>query len=104
MDDRKFDSIARQLGAGSTRRSVLKGLLGIGGIAATGVILQNQTEAARRGFSGPTLPVLPSPTPTPSCLPDGDECTGDPSDCCSGTCCIRVNANGPGVCCTPPAP
>ena len=31
MDDRRFDSLARSLASGASRRSVLKGLLGLGG-------------------------------------------------------------------------
>ena len=37
MEDTRFDTIARQLGSGSSRRSVLKGLFGIGGVAAVGL-------------------------------------------------------------------
>jgi hypothetical protein len=48
MDDRRFDALTRALGQRGSRRTGLKGLLGLGGVAATGAILRD-TEAARRG-------------------------------------------------------
>jgi serine-rich repeat adhesion-like glycoprotein len=33
MDDRQFDSMVRSRAAGSSRRQVLKGLLGLGAVA-----------------------------------------------------------------------
>ena len=104
MDHRRFDSITKQLGSGSSRRSVLKGLLGVGGIAATGLVIHGQTEAARRGFSGPTFPSLhtptPTPAPTPTCIANGDPCDiFDPAGCCS-QCCMRVGQTETFVCCS----
>lgn len=97
MDDRRFDTIARQLGAGSSRRSVFKGLLGIGGVAAVGMAMHGQTEAARRGFSGP---FAPTPVPTPTCAPDGDLCElAHPERCCSQCCTTTDNGAGPTLCC-----
>jgi hypothetical protein len=94
MDDRRFDAFTRRLGSHSSRRSILKGLLGVGGIAATGAVIHGQTEAARRGFSGPSFPFPspPTPSPTPVCIPDGGPCTGATvGDCCSNNgCCIDI--------------
>ena len=36
MDDRRFDSFAKALAEGKSRRTVLKGLLGLGGAALAG--------------------------------------------------------------------
>ncbi len=102
MDDRRFDAIARKLASSSSRRTALKGLLGIGGVAVAGLVRNGQTEAARRGFSGPTFSF--SPTPPPICFADGDACPTDPSQCCSSVCCKHIDDPGPGVCCTPPPP
>jgi hypothetical protein len=56
VDDRRFDSLAKSLSAGKSRRSVLKGLLGLGGTAVvSGTLVERETEAARR----------PTPTSTP---------------------------------------
>ena len=55
MDDRRFDSLVKALAEGKNRRSVLKGLLGLGGAALVGsTVLEADSEAARR------------PTPTPA--------------------------------------
>ena len=57
MDDRRFDSLTRALAQGTSRRTLIKGLLGLGGIAAAGVVVRNEgpAEAAVRR----------TPTPTP---------------------------------------
>jgi hypothetical protein len=69
MDDRRFDALARQLGRGGSRRTLLKALIGIGGVAATGAALHD-TDAARRGYSGPpTLAPFPTRTPQPTTTP-----------------------------------
>jgi hypothetical protein len=96
MEDKRFDSIARQLGSGSSRRSVLKGLLGIGGVATVGLIDHGQTEAARRGYAGPFGP------PTPTCTPVGGLCElSNFRACCSLCCTTTDNGAGPTVCCEP---
>lgn len=103
MDDQRFDSIARKLATSSSRRAALKGLLGIGGVAAVSLARYDQAAAARRGFSGPRI----LPPPPPICVADGEACPGDPVDpsqCCSGYCCKLINDPGSGVCCTPPPP
>lgn len=90
MDDRKFDTIARNLATGTSRRSLLAGLLGLGGLAAGGLDVQH-AGAARRGFSGPRLP--PSGCRGDLCEPS-TQCSDD-YDCAGGAiCCV-------GDCCTP---
>jgi hypothetical protein len=97
MDDKRFDSIARQLGSGSSRRAVLKGLLGVGAVAAVGLTVHGQTDAARRGFTGP---FGPTPVPTPTCAPDGAPCSlSNPGACCSLCCTTTDNGAGPTICC-----
>lgn len=55
MDDHAFDVMAKRIGAGS-RRGFLKGVLGLGGLALAGGVSRGEAEAARRGFSGPSVP------------------------------------------------
>ena len=89
MDDHRFDSLARSLAAGSSRRTVLKGMLGIGGAAVAGISMaRDDVQAARRGFSGPRFP-------TP-CVPQcagafcgGDGCGGTCGDCVVGSVCFE---------------
>src|SRR5262245_18680249 len=78
MDDDRFDSLARSLAAGRSRRAMLKGMLGLGGaVVVTAAALPDHADAARRGFSGPVLPTpcVPSCSGT-TCGPDG----------CGGSC------------------
>jgi hypothetical protein len=98
MDDRRFDNLARALSRGSSRRSILRGLLGLGGLAAGAAVIAD-TDAARRGFSGPTLTPLPplptrtstpTRTPTPTCAAGEVRCSGG---CCAGAC------TATGACC-----
>lgn len=111
MDDRRFDTLARSLATGRSRRDLLKRVLGgSAGVVAAGTLGSRSTEAARRGFSGPTFP-----TWTP-CVRDaqGACCTSgvlEPGGfCCAngmtdsfGYCC-DPNSGGAwtGCCCTPP--
>ena len=66
MDDRKFDTLARELGR-RNRRGFLKAMLGIGGVAVSGTLVVTDAAAARRGLSGPNLPNSTT-TPTPAVL------------------------------------
>lgn len=68
MDQHRFDDITRTIGRGVSRRALLKSLLGIGGVAATGA-MAHDTKAARRGYAGP-LPK--TPTPKPNTVPGTD--------------------------------
>ena len=75
MDGPRFDRLTRAFATRSSRRSVLKRALGVAGLAAIAGPTLHDAEAARRGFSGPRLPV--------PCT--GPECAGRPcqlpSDC-----------------------
>lgn len=90
MDDRRFDALTRRLGSSTSRRTVLKGLVGIGAIATAGMVIGGPTEAARRGYSGPKFVVTPTPTPPPPiCWEDGHACTiEDFTNCCNLACCL----------------
>lgn len=71
MDDRRFDSIARSLASGTNRRQILKGLLGLGAGSIVATVTVTETDAARRGYSGPSTPNGPEyetkVCPRPSC-------------------------------------
>src|SRR5262245_1585574 len=66
MGDRQFDSLVRSLAEIRNRRSVLKGILGVGASIGAASAMVREVDAARRGFSGPTFP-----TPTPAPCTDG---------------------------------
>jgi hypothetical protein len=83
MDERKFDTIARTLASGTSRRRMLKGLLGVGGLAVAAAGLQD-ASAARRGFTGPTFP-RPEPTEPPCINPNICAVSG----CCAGFICCN---------------
>lgn len=92
MDGSRFDQLTRGLGRGGNRRTFLRGLLGVGGVAAAGSSLRGaDTEAARR----------PTPTPKPVKCPgmqtwNGTRCAcpGGSSEC-GPDCC----PNGQAACC-----
>jgi hypothetical protein len=105
MDDRRFDTLIRAFGQGGSRRSLLKGLLGLGGVTAAGTALLRDTEAARRGQSGPAvptaLPTVPAPpteipAPTESAAPS---CPGNQTPCGTGCCCPAGNTKCGSDCC-----
>ncbi len=54
MDDKRFDTLAKRVG--TSRRSVLKKMVGLGGAAAVARLGAGEAEAARRGYSGPSGP------------------------------------------------
>lgn len=111
MDDRRFDSLVKALAKGKSRRSVLKGLFGLGGAAIAGsVLLDADSEAARRPPSIPTpRPTCPGsqtwtgstcecivpPAPGPSrCGPDCCNPAGigaAHSECCENACCFGTD-------------
>jgi hypothetical protein len=103
MDDARFDALTRRFGQNGSRRALLKGLLGLGGVATAGAVLHD-TEAARRGQSGPPTtgpaPTFPStvfpPSPTATTAP---RCPGIQSPCGSECCCPAGNTKcGPDCC------
>src|SRR5262245_50951623 len=105
MEDRRFDALTRALGRARSRRMVLKALLGLSGVTAAGAIL-HETDAARRGYSGPptpgTLPTQPTalptlpPPPTETTVP---RCPGNQTPCGTECCCPSGNTKcGPDCC------
>src|SRR6478736_446946 len=116
MDDRRFDALARAVARGTSRRSVLKGLLGLGGVAIAGdALLEEDALAARRPTPTPKPPRCPGqqiPCAAGCCCPAGLEtcgpacCTEDSipaplpghSECCDGACCAGT-CYGEELCC-----
>ncbi len=127
MDHRRFDTLARGLAAGQNRRSLLKGILGFGGLATAATVAFDQVDAARRGSPTPTSlpevdPLDPTRTSacpgtvcsdgccdgrctsTGACCPSGatvcgaECCPNGQSLCCDGACCIGV-CYGEELCC-----
>lgn len=98
MDSERFDKLTRLFGRGSSRRSVLKGLLGIGGAAATGGLAVESADAR----SARTRPTVPAPPP-PACQLPKQMCGGvccDAGMCKDGICCTSTAAvNCGGTCC-----
>jgi hypothetical protein len=112
VDSSRFDRLTRALALGASRRSVIKGLLGIGvASTATGALI-GESEGARRGTTpnvppAPTLPTqtpTPAPTSTPACASGQVLCNGV---CCSGactatgSCCASGNTVCGPDCCAP---
>lgn len=86
MDHRRLDMLARELATGKNRRSLLKGILGLTGLAAVATVAFDDVDAARRGSPTPTPapavdPLEPTPTIPPTCL--GVVCN---DGCCDGQC------------------
>ena len=116
MDDRRFDALAKSLARGTNRRTLLKGLLGLGGaVAAGGSLLENDAQAARRPIPTPRPPTCPGqqvPCGSGCCCPLGQErcgpdcCTEDNvpapetghSECCDNACCFGT-CYGEEFCC-----
>ncbi len=93
MDDRRFDSLARSLANGASRRSVLKGILGLGSATlAGGILLDGETDAARR----PT-PIPPPPKCPGNQIPSGGTCICPPTAPyeCGPACCTGTSADPP---------
>src|SRR5688572_16417297 len=62
MDNKQFDDLVRLFGKGASRRSILKGLLGLGG-ASVAVTQAARVDARTIGVR-PTIPPPPPPPPT----------------------------------------
>lgn len=99
MENRTFDALVKGLAQARSRRSLLRAVVGLGSAAVAGSWLDTDTEAARRGFSGPTLPFPRTPEPGPSCDPNtcygcnscvNGVCVGDPTDCYVHECMASV--------------
>lgn len=97
MHDERFDNAVKGLARGRSRRSVMAGLLGLGGVAASALVA-GPAEAARRGFAGPfkSTPFVPSdhcPSGTECqngicCAPDGSFCAGSGANCSATNTCV----------------
>ena len=84
MDDRRFDLLTRSLAGATNRRDFMRRLLRVAGLTGGVVALSTrETDAARRGFSGPKLPES-QPQPG-ACNPNTGPCSVN-ADCCSGFC------------------
>ena len=95
MDDRRFDQMTRSLVGATNRRDFLRRLLGIAGAGGIAVTLSARgADAARRGYSGPSLPpTLPGP-----CRDLGTFCVAN-AQCCDGFCVPNIGAGGTcGIC------
>lgn len=108
MDDRRFDAFVRALATGQNRRSMLKGLLGLGGVAAIGASqMAPDAEAARRPAPTATPPRCPGmqiwknsacvcPDEYTNCGPDC--CPIGEAECCDNACCYG-DCYGEELCC-----
>lgn len=104
MDGRRFDALVRSLAAGRSRRSMVKGFLGLGSMAIAGRALE--VEAARRPMPTPkprSCPGVQVPCGNDCCCPDGsDKCGPDccppEAECCDNACCSGV-CYGEELCC-----
>ena len=121
MDDKRFDSITRLFASGASRRTLVKGLLGLGGATLTGgVVLDNgEAEAARRPTPTPKPVTCPGqqtwngtkcvcPAGLSQCVPNGGpDCCNDQlvspgttgySTCCDNACC-QGSCTSEEICC-----
>lgn len=118
MEDRRFDALVKSLASGASRRSLLKGALGLGGAALGGGVLQERgADAARRPTPTPKPVSCPGaqtwngtqckcPTGLSECGPDCCNPTGIPdtpnySECCDNACCYG-HCYGEELCCEYP--
>lgn len=80
MDNRRFDQMTRSIASATNRRAFIRRLLGMAGVAAGVAAVQvRETEAARRGFSGPSF-LRPD-----TCRPEGASCAAN-AECCTSFC------------------
>jgi hypothetical protein len=88
MDERRFDGIAKTMARKTDRRSMLRGLLGIGTAITAGVVGLEAASAARPAMRVAVL----SPTCVRSCGPDScgmpDGCGGICTICSGGLTCL----------------
>ena len=82
MDNKRFDSLTKALASGQSRRSVIKGLLGLGGAAAVSTVVTDAADARRSSI---TLALRPRPTTTRAapCRPGFAPCTTNVTGCCA---------------------
>jgi hypothetical protein len=99
LDDKRFDQLARMVGKGASRRSIIKGLLGLGGSAIAGTVVTNDADAR---FVG-TRPTIPPPPP-PACPSGQAKCNGiccPYGRCFDGVCCPDAGSTRCGAGCCP---
>lgn len=90
MDDRRFDHFTRSLATVGSRRTLIKGLLGLGGLTAVGsIVRQDEVRAAAR----------PTPTPKPVQCPGSQTWDGTTCVCATGTKCGPACCTGASQCC-----
>ena len=90
MDDRLFDHLSRSFARSDSRRTLIKGLLSLGGLTTIGAIArQDEALAARR----------PAPTPGPVRCPGMQTWNGSMCGCTVGTICGPTCCTGASQCC-----
>lgn len=105
MDDRRFDELVKSLAGRQNRRTVLRGLLGLGGVAIGGSMFSDRAEAARRErpTPKPNRPRRVGSACTPFCSPGmcgvpdgcGGRCGCDGSKVCiEGACALPCVTGG----------
>lgn len=123
MDDARFDALAKSLGQRPSRRSLLKGLLGLGGAAAVTTLTRAGAEAqwsvpvclpdGAGGYTQRLVPkaavtfyvnrygaVLPENGVCPACQPGNDACNCEPLTievACTGAVCGETRDRGCGI-------
>jgi hypothetical protein len=105
MDDKKFDGLTKLFGSGSSRRTILKGLLGIGGATVTGTAAAGEVDARQVGGTRPTIPPPPPQTTTTTTTtaapcPAGQGLCPNSTLCCPTGTCGREGTTA--VCCASP--
>jgi hypothetical protein len=95
MENRRFDLLTRSLAGATNRRDFLRRLIGVAGVTGGVIALSAQeTDAARRGYSGPKFPPTQQPEPEPEpCTIASSPCTAN-SQCCTGFCEQDIGSEG----------
>jgi hypothetical protein len=97
MGGSQFDRLTREVARGTSRRTLMKTMLGLGGALIAGNRLGlERAEAARRGYSGPSLPTQ---LPVPPICPEGQSWNGAACVCTAGVPC-GMSCCGEGTICT----
>ena len=107
MDGSQFDQLTRALGTGGNRRSFLRGLLGLGGLAAGATLSASGAAAARRATPTPTPVSCPGNQhwngsacvcPAENTICGSDCCPDGQAQCCDNACCYGT-CYGEELCC-----
>ncbi len=97
MDGSQFDKMTRQFAFSTSRRAMLKGLLGLGGSALAGAVVAGETDA-RRSSSSSSTTTTAAPVSSCSGVACGGGCCGSGQACCGQACCDGLCTVG-GACC-----